>query len=105
MRINKQDIINAINASAKELQQGIDMQCCLMTSILEGQMDVPSLAPFLDLFPKSSRELKLEKAIQEAIDVIENSRKAFKSKQLEILRKKLTQVLFEAETSPNVAQK
>jgi hypothetical protein len=97
MRIDKQDIINAITASAKELQQGIDTHCCLMTSILEGKMDAHSLEPLLDLFPKSSRELKLEKAIQEAIDTIENSRKAFKSKQLEILRKKLTQVLIETD--------
>lgn len=34
---------------------------------------------------------------EEAIDVLEESRKAFKSKRLEILRKRLTQVLIDTE--------
>ena len=37
----------------------------------------------------------LKEAIREAIKVIEDSRKAFKSKKLEALRKKLTSVLIE----------
>ena len=94
MRRHKQDIIDALNTSAKELQQGIDMHCCLMTSILEGEVDERNLAPLLDLCPKRSRELRLEKAIEEAIGALEESRKAFKSKRLERLRKKLTQTLI-----------
>jgi hypothetical protein len=94
MRRHKQDIINALNTSAKELQQGIDMHCCLMTSILEGEVDERNLVPLLDLCPKRSRELRLEKAIEEAIEALEESRKAFKSKRLERLRKKLTQTLI-----------
>ncbi len=43
-----------------------------------------------------SREQQLKKALEEAIEVLEESRKAFKSKQLERLRKKLTRVLIEA---------
>lgn len=97
MGLDKKDIINTINTSAKELQHGIDMHCCLMTSILEGHMDARNLQPLFDLCPKSSREFRLEKAIQEAIDVIEESRKAFKSKRLEHLRKKLTKVLMTTE--------
>lgn len=97
MGLNKKDIIHAINTSVKELQQGIDTHCCLMTSILEGQVDDRNLRPFLDLCPKRTREIRLEKVIQEAIDELEESRKAFKSKRLEALRKKLTQVLIETD--------
>jgi hypothetical protein len=39
----------------------------------------------------------MKAAIQEAIEVLDESRKAFKSKRLEILRKRLTQVLAEAQ--------
>jgi len=39
----------------------------------------------------------LKKAIQEAIEILEQTKKSFKSKKLEMLRKKLTDVLIEAE--------
>ena len=45
---------------------------------------------------KSTDETSLKKAIREAIEVLEESRKAFKSKRLEALRKKLTKVLIES---------
>ena len=97
MGLDKKNIINALNISVKELRQGIDTHCCLVASILKEQMDESNLLPLLDFCPKRSRELKLEKAIKEAIDVIEESRKAFKSKRLEALRKKLTHVLIDAD--------
>lgn len=97
MGLDKKDMINALNTSIKELQQGIDMHCCLVASILEEQVDERNLLPLLDLCPKRSRELKLKEAIKEAIDILEESRKAFKSKKLEALRKKLTQVLIDAD--------
>jgi len=36
-------------------------------------------------------------AIRDTIEVLEETRKAFKSKRLEVLRKKLTSVLIESE--------
>lgn len=95
--MDKQDLINALNISAKELQQGIDMHCCLVTAILKGQVDERNLRPLLDLCPKRTQEPMMKEAIKEAIDVLEESRKAFKSKRLEALRKKLTQVLIDAD--------
>ncbi len=95
MNTDKRELINVLNNSIKELQQGIDMHCCLVTSIVEDRLDERSLQPILDQCPKRSREIRLEKAIQEAIDVLEHSRKSFKSKTLEALRKKLTRVLIE----------
>ena len=95
MNEEKQELINALTNNIKELQQGIDIHCCLVTSIVEGRMDDRYLQPLLDKCPKRSRELKLEKAIKEAIDILEETRKSFKSKTLEALRKKLTQVLID----------
>jgi hypothetical protein len=97
MPSDKQDLINALNISVKELQQGIDTHCCLVTAILEGQVDERNLRPLLDMCPRRSREPLMKEAIKEAIDVLEESRKAFKSKRLEALRKKLTQVLIDAD--------
>jgi hypothetical protein len=97
MGVDKKTLINALNASVKELQQGIDTHCCLVTSILEGRMDDRNLRPLLDMCPKGSRELRLEKAIKEAIEELEKSRKAFKSKRLESLRKNLTEVLIDSD--------
>ena len=96
MGLDKRDLINALNLSVKELQQGIDAHCCLVASILENRIDERNLQPLLDLCPKRSRELRFEKAIKETIEELEESRKAFKSKRLEALRKKLTAVLIEA---------
>ena len=95
MNMEKKELINALNNSIKELQQGIDMHCCLVTSIMEDRLDERSLQPLIDQCPKRSREIRLEKAIQEAIEVLEKTRKSFKSKTLEALRKRLTKVLIE----------
>lgn len=45
--------------------------------------------------PALIRETRLKEAIRETIEELEESRKAFKSKRLEDLRKKLTRVLME----------
>lgn len=69
----------------KELRQEIDAHCGLVSTILQGQLDERQLQRLLNMCPKSSRERTFEKAIKEAINVLDESRKAFKSKQLEIL--------------------
>jgi len=43
------------------------------------------------------RELRLSNAIKDAIEILEETRKAFKSKRLGVLRKRLTQVLTKPE--------
>lgn len=97
MGVDKKEIITAFNSSVRELQQGIDMHCRLVASILEGQVDERNIHSFLYLCPKRSRELKLKCAIKQTIDVLEESKKAFKSKKLEALRKMLTEVLIETD--------
>lgn len=93
--VNKRDLIRLIDKSAEELHQRIDMHRYLMTTILEQRVGDGKLnRPFLPSCSFDERRLK--EAIQETIEVLEETRKAFKSKRLEALRKKLTQVLIES---------
>ncbi|MCW7754055.1 hypothetical protein OOT00_08655 [Desulfobotulus sp. H1] len=95
MQVDKKHLINALNASARDLQQDITMHYGLMASILEGEVDEKYLQHFLNVCPRCAREKLLEKAIREAIEVLEESRKSFKSKQLEQLRIHLNRILME----------
>ncbi len=92
---SKKDLVTVINRSAEELHQKIDMQRYLMTTLLEKKVGDETLKQLVlpTYFPD---ENKLKQAIMETIEVLEESRKAFKSKRLEVLRKKLTQVLIES---------
>jgi len=96
--VAKDALLTALHKSVKDLQQGIDMHTCLVASLLEGEVDERNLKPLLDACPSRSGELQLREAIKEAIDVLEESRKAFKSKRLEALRKRLTQVLIDTQS-------
>lgn len=92
---NKSALITAIDKSAEELHQRIDIHRCLMTTILEQRISDEGIKQ-LSLQPYSPDETRLKEAIRETIDVLEVSRRAFKSKRLEALRKKLTRILIEA---------
>lgn len=92
---NKRDLITAIDRSAEELHQKIDMHRYLMATILEQKMDDGNIKQFF-LTAYSPDETRLREAIRETIEILEESRRAFKSKRLEVLRKKLTRVLIEA---------
>ena len=93
---NKKDMINVIDKSAEELHLKIDMHCHLMTAMLEQNLGDGNIK---ELFLPSCyhKKVRLKEAVKETIDVLEESRKAFKSKRLEALRKKLTHVLIESE--------
>lgn len=91
---NKRDLIIVIDKTAEELNHKMDILQHLMVSLLEQKMDNRGIKQFF-LPDCSSDEAKLKDALKEAIDVLEESRKAFKSKKLEVLRKKLTHILIE----------
>jgi len=95
--MKKSELVRALHTNMKELRQGIDAHCGLVSTVLQGQLDERQLQRLLNMCPNRSRERTLEKAIKEAIDVLDESRKAFKSKRLEALRKRLTAVLVDAE--------
>jgi hypothetical protein len=92
---DKRKLITAIDRSAKELHQQIEMHRKRVASMLGNRLDEEALEPLFDLCPLRSRETRLKQTIVEAIEVLEESRKAFKSKRLEALRKKLTTVLID----------
>ena len=90
------EIVDAISSSVNDLRQKIDVHCHLLSSLMGQSAEGMDPAAILESCPGRVRELKLKEAIREAIDVIEESRKAFKSKKLEALRKNLTNVLIDA---------
>lgn len=92
---SKKDLVTVINRSAEELHQRIDLQRHLITALLEKQVGDETVKKLV-LPTNSPHENILKQAIMETIDVLEESRKSFKSKRLEVLRKKLTQVLIES---------
>jgi len=94
---SKEELVIALQKSVKELQQGIDIHTCLIASILENDVDARNLKPLLDAGPSRSREERMKAAILATIDELEESRKSFKSKRLEALRRRLTQVLADSE--------
>jgi hypothetical protein len=88
--------LKAIDRRIQELHNAIDAHHSAMTSLF-GQEETgvqthrhPGMK-----FSASSREAELRSVIGEAIKVLEESRKAFKSKRLEALRKKLTNALVD----------
>lgn len=92
------DLICAVNESVKELQSRVDSHCSLVAAVLEANGDgvEAGRAPRdASPCPSRAREQQLKLAVQEAITVLEQSRKSFKSKQLEQLRRKLTQTLID----------
>jgi hypothetical protein len=93
----KEELMKTISKSAKDLHRDIDMHYCLIASALKEKVAHSDLQKVMNLSPPHSREAVLKRAIKEAIEVLEESRKAFKSKRLELLRKRLTQVLIDME--------
>jgi hypothetical protein len=91
----KADLIKIIDTSTEELHQRIDMHRYLMATILDKKVSENKVRNVL--VPDPHRESRLKESIKETIEVLEETRKAFKSKRLEVLRKKLTDVLIESE--------
>jgi hypothetical protein len=92
---HKPDMITAIGRSAEALHQQIEMHRRLVDSVLGARASTGQAETIPDGFNAPSQEERLKQAIMETIDVLEESRKAFKSKRLEALRKKLTVVLID----------
>jgi len=89
----KRDLIEIIDKSTEELHQKINMHRYLMATILDKKISEKRLDHIL--LPDLKKELRLSNAVKEAIEVLEETRKAFKSKRLELLRKNLIKVLTE----------
>ena len=102
MKANRNELINAVGESVQDLQCCIDRHRRLVAAALEQRADKPGVGHFsqiLEVQCSRQREKKLKAAIRDAIEDLEQSRKSFKSKQLESLRKKLIQVLADMDSS------
>lgn len=93
--VPKEKALDQLRASAHMLRLGIEAHTGLIASILqiETEGDGPGMPASVPAF--QVKESRMRTAIKEAIEVLEESRRAFKSKRLEELRKRLTQVLID----------
>lgn len=91
---NKDHLFMLIERSTKDLHDRIDMQKFILLNVLGRAGDnVPiGLCSVLD---EPSKKF-LQRALVETIEALEETKKAFKSKRLEELRKKLMDVLKES---------
>lgn len=79
-----------LTRSLRELRRTVNTHCRLVEN-LDLNVDVPTA----DAEPACEHRIVLRQALGEAIEVLESTRSSFKSKQLEVLRKKLIRVLVE----------
>ena len=84
---------DAIRQSAEELQARVEEHRRLLLLALEGGDG--QLVEARCFYPDCPHKRRLREVVLGAIRVIEDTRRAFKSKQLEALRKRLIQVLAE----------
>jgi len=95
MDSNNRAPLAVIDRSVQELHEMIDSHRSLIASIVARRTDGSQMENLPRFCVSQSGEGVLKNAIREAIEVLEESRKAFKSKRLEALRKKLTDVLID----------
>lgn len=94
--MNENDTISDLRQSISQLHQKVDGQCHILTRLHVMQAFIDNdIVNHKCLKCVRERERKLVQAVQEAIIVLEESRKAFRSKKLENLRVKLTRTLSE----------
>lgn len=92
---NKKELYQAVYKNLEEMQRFIDHNHRLLASIMDRGNDETCVDSGHQLSPCRAKEERFKQAIQEAIQTLEESRKSFKSKRLEELRKKLTKVLVD----------
>jgi hypothetical protein len=95
VEIRRQELLLAIHRNMAELREGIDRCRRLMDCVLDENIDEAGLAHVREILEGSHQDSNLRDVVREAIFVLDESRKAFKSKKLENLRKRLTQALAE----------
>jgi hypothetical protein len=90
----KADLIKIIDKSSEDLHNRIDMQRHILTTVIDKKIKKTEICPDC-IFAECPHKKRLRDVLTEAIRILEDTRKAFKSKRLEVLRKKLIQVLAE----------
>lgn len=92
--LSNSEILMSLHDRTEKLQKRVDMQCALMEDLINGSFKKENLSADRNS-QINEREKKLVNALKDTIEVLEQTRKSFKSKRLELLRKKLTEVLID----------
>ena len=92
--VDTDNLMKAIDEAAGELHEKVNVQHALIRCALGQQLGDDELKKLV--LPSLSDDSELKEALKEAIEVLEESRKSFKSRKLEVLRKKLTDALIES---------
>ena len=92
----KTDLMKIIDNNTKDLHNRIDMQRHILTAVIEKKIKRTEICADC-LFSDCPHKKRLKDVLTEVIGILEDTKKAFKSKRLEVLRKKLIQVLAESD--------
>lgn len=79
---------------ARELHERVEHQRWLLRQVLSRGGDAPERQAYCPLVD-CERLSRLRAAVRDAIDVLDETRSSFKSKRLEVMRKKLIDILEE----------
>ena len=97
MEANKKNsLIEIIDRSTSDLHNRVDMQCHILKTVIEKKINRTEICPEC-IFSDCPYKKRLREVLTETIEVLEDTKRAFKSKSLEVLRKRLMQVLAESD--------
>ncbi len=91
--LNENDILRKLHDRTEELHKRMDAQCAMMENLINSGIKKDGATSSLS-HQTAEREKRLADALKDTIDVLEETKKSFKSKRLEMLRKRLTKVLI-----------
>ncbi|MEW6163264.1 MAG: hypothetical protein AB1606_08160 [Nitrospirota bacterium] len=91
----KNSLIEIIDRSTSDLHNRVDMQRHILKTIIEKKINRAEICPDC-IFSDCPHKKRLREVLTETIEVLEDTRKAFKSNRLEVLRKRLMQILAES---------
>lgn len=98
MKVDKTAVMEILYRDAQELYEKAEQRLCLMAAFLNEEGDAVKLTFRSQGFCRERETVnRLRAVIKESIEVLEESKKAFKSNQLEKLRKKLMEALIETQ--------
>jgi hypothetical protein len=91
----KNSLIEIIDRSTSDLHNRVDMQRHILKTVIEKKIKGSEICPDC-IFSDCPHKKRLKEVLAETIEVLEDTKQAFKSKRLEELRKRLMQVLAES---------
>ncbi|MGD9157116.1 MAG: hypothetical protein PVG39_01795 [Desulfobacteraceae bacterium] len=92
---NNNEILMSLHDRTEELHKRMDMHFALIENLINNGLKKENKSTDRN-GQNNEREEKLVNALKDTIEILEQTKKSFKSKRLELLRKKLTNVLIES---------